>query len=329
MGLATARSTLTVLAFEDDLRTRNPKKRSVQREHDIGPVVVRNPGSDAYDVGVGATTTAFNTAEALTADAGTTYSLAAVVVPGEPPGTYRLQWTGTGAAPGFRTPRGVALAGRTATLTVNSDTTVTVTLDSTTPFGAVVAGDVALIPGVATGAAAGPFNGLNEGFWTVLQATTSSVVLVRRAGDVYSALGESAVVAADTDLRFFSAAGVQIGDTVEISAGFPTSAQHAYPVVGVAADYVDLTSPTPLPQGTAVPGVSGVQAYRAARAYVLVESDQEVGVVVNSTAALRLVPVAPGDPDNTARFEVTGPVYRLDVTNRSQTPAAIRVTSWQ
>lgn len=326
---ATARTTLTALAFEDDPRSRNPTRRPVEWRHDFQGDV-QNARTEPLDVDPGATVSLWSTALSLTADASTSYNLSAPS--GAPALVYRLAWAGSGAAPGFRTRRSVALAGRTATLTVQADNTVVVTLDSTTPFGAVQVGDQALIPGTSTYDAAGPFSALNEGYWVVLAASAATVTLARISGAVFSAVTESVVVASDAQLRFFSAAGARAGDSVQVLSAFPSSVTRTYTVTAAADDRVEFQSPVQLPAlaGT-VPGASAVQVYRGARSWVAVMTDQEIAIQVNGDTSERMIllPVVPGDPDRTGLFALNGPVFSLSVKNRSSAVAGVRVTSWQ
>jgi hypothetical protein len=325
---ATARVELNVLAFEDTgSTTRNPRKRNIAWEQSIGPITVAGAKTDSPDdLAPGATATLFSTAVSISADASTDYTLSAPL--GAPVGHYRLTWGTHGAAPAFRTARTVVLAGRTATLTVNPDSTVTVSLDSTTPFGAVQAGDTALIPGVSTYDAPGPFDPLNEGRWTVLSTTSATVVLARPAGSVWQGVSQSVAIPADSAIRFFSAAGVQPGDKADFSSGFPSSIRHAYPVTAVAPDYIEFDSPQPLPVFTVTPGAAALQIYRGSRSFVLVVATQEVDLTINGQI-LRLTPQSPGDVDAAGFHAHTGPVWSLSVTNRSSATAELTVMSWR
>jgi hypothetical protein len=78
------------------------------------------------------------------------------------------------------------------------------------------------------------------------------------------------------------------------------------------------TSPVPLEAGK-IPGASGMVFYSNGKSYVRVEVDQEAVVRLNGDTSdfCWVSPQQAGDPEQVGWFEKYGPVWQLDVANKS------------
>ncbi len=320
---------------DGEIATAEPERRFVDWKLKVEGVLVTKPDSRQYYVDPGASMTVFSGSRVLTADSSSAYDLTLNTTQQS---TYRMTST-AGTAPGFRTARAVALNGEAVSLAVNNNTTVDVTLDSLSSptFASVQVGDTVFIPDVSTGDAATVFSPLNVGTWVVLaKGAVSSVpnkklTLSRPTGTAFEGVTESAVVTADSQFLVFSAAGVQVEDSLEISAGFSSVSQKTFVISRVTSDWIEFVSTENLPlEAGIIPDVSGLSVYTNAKRFVHVETDQEALVRLNGDTGSfnRMSPRIVGDIDQMAHFEMWGSCWRLDVVNRStSTPMVVNVIS--
>lgn len=306
----------TTIAYGDVGVTSNPSRKyvdwSLAKNHSVD-----NPKTIPYTVEPGETLSIFDTVRATGVAADT--ALTITLNPLEET-TYRFTHSG-GTAPAFRTSRALALAGNNVTIVANANQTVTMTSGLAAGFNAVVVGDTIFIPGTSTGDSASPFTASNEGYWNVLAKTSSTVLqLARPVDQTFLAYGEVVAVVSNTQLQAFSAAGVQVGDSVDISAVFPTAVLKKYTVLAVNPSWFEVQSTLPLPLSvTAVPGTAGIAFYDGARRYLKVVYDQECALNLNGvTSAVKLSPWLAGDDEMVGIYEAVGPAWSLTVLNRSQ-----------
>lgn len=326
MGIAaTLRLISTAVAYTDVGETDNPTKRNFDWSTDRS-YPVSNAKSFPYTVDPGATYTLFSNSRATTADGTTQYTLTLSTLAAT---RYRFTWT-AGTNPTLRTARALALNTRTVTVTANANLTVTMATQAG-DWTAVQAGDTVFIPDTTTGDSASPFNIMNVGYWTVLAVAGdgSSVTLARPTGTGFIGYSESVPITANTQVVAYSAAGVQVGDTVDVNAGFTGNVLQTYSVVAVTSTWFEIVSTLPLPSGVAaLPGASGVQFYNVAKRWVRIEADQLCVARFNGDTGNtnKIAPWAPADQDNVGYQEKTGPVYSLVVVNLSNAP--LNLTYW-
>jgi hypothetical protein len=323
-------STLTIitqaLAFEDAGATSNPSQRPIDWKRSIAGLPVENPSTESVTVEPMGSETLVDGSRATTIDGTTEFSLSLSPLD---PNRYRITHTG-GTTPGFRTARTVPVDGVQLTLTVNANQSLSVVAGSGTPFAAVQAGDVVFLPGVSTGDTASPFNTLNLGRWTVLARTNTSMTLARPTGETFEGASEVVTPTDDTQLQVFSTAGVQVGETVELAAGFASSSLRAYDVLAVTASWIEVYSTVPLGAETGViPGASGLLVYTTAKRFIQLEVDQECVVRLNGDTgnSNRLTPWIAGDKSFPAEFKKVGPVWKLVVVNRTNVPVKVLLLS--
>lgn len=305
------------LSFEDVGVTSNPSQRPINWEKTLSSVPVFNPATRLLEIEPLATLNIVDGSRSTSIDGTTAFEIAISPLASD---RYRITNTG-GTAPAFRTNRSLACSGIVLTLVVNANLSMTITAGSGTPFSAVIAGDTVFVPGVTTGDTASPFNTLNEGYWVVLSAISTAITVARFADSgVFSGVSEVVIPTVNDQIQAFTAAGVQVGDTVEISAGFAFTAQHAYDVIAVNPKWIEIESAAPLgPQTGIVPTASGMVFYKTALRFLRIESDQECVVRMNGDTGNtnRLEPLIPGDSNHAAWCEKFGPVWKLDIVNRT------------
>ena len=240
------------------------------------------------------------------------------------PSIYRFTNTG-GTAPALRTNRGVALSGITMTLTANINGTLTMSAGSGSPFSGVLVSDILFIPGPSTGDPTDRFNTANEGFWTVLGVTSNTLITLVRQGD-FSGMSEI-VVPANNAVLVYSAAGVQVGDYVDISSGFSNTVQRSYQVLAVTPGWFEVTSTTPLDNEVATPHAAGMVFYYLFKRYLHIESDQDACVQVNGDSGLAAGRISPLQVGGFGEYEKIGPVWSLTLVNRASVSANVVIIS--
>lgn len=314
-----------VLGYSDEVSNAAPNQRDVDWKRSLqgipvsdlvsaGPTLLPNEARLIFS-GVRATGIAADTQFTLSLKAGSSSS-------------YRFTHT-SGTAPALRTARALATSGVALTVTQNANMTATIAGPAAT-FTAVQVGDTVFVPGVSTGDPAGPFDPTNEGYWVVLAVATdgSSMQLVRPDGTSFSAISEVKTPTANTQVQAFSAAGVQVGDAVDISAGFPVTVQKTFEVTAVNPEWFEITSTAPLPVSVvATPGVSGMTFYTNAKRYVRIETQQDIVIRYNGDASNnnRISPWVAGDPAQPGWDEHVGPVWALTIVNRTAVPCKLHI----
>ncbi len=274
------------------------------------------PASFPYEQGAtilpGASYTFFDGSRAIAADSTTAFTLSLSPLAMDP--LYRFTWSG-GTVPQLRISRAVDLSTHTITLTLNANQTLSVAASSGN-FASAQVGDQVLVPGVLTGDTAGPFSEANVGFWVVLAKDGSSATLqlTRRSSESFSGLSESVTVASAAQFQVFAPGPVQVGDAVDVSAGFSVAVKRSYVVWEVSPTWFEVVVSDPLP--ILEVGVAGTPPtfYSNPKKVIWLQVDQEALVQVNG-GSQRLAPVVPGQVSG--QWLSTGPVWSLTVTNRS------------
>lgn len=309
-----------IQAYGDTSINSNPKLKYVDWQRDMMGVIVDDPGSKPYTVDPGASKVIFNGTRSTTIGSATAFD---VTLSPLDPSRYRFTWNG-GQNPGLRTDRGLQLNGEAVTIAVNANSTVNMSVPalSAHDFTTVVGGDIVFIPGTSTGDSAGPFSILNEGFWQVLAVVSSTnIVLSRPVGVSFGATSETKTLTSNAQLQAFSANGVQVGDVVDISAGFPLALERAFELVTVTSTFFEVESSSALPVTPGnVPGVSGMIFYSDPKNFIYIEVDQEAAIQVNGDTGQsnRLSPIEAGNPSAPGMYMKRGVTWSLTIVNRSQ-----------
>jgi hypothetical protein len=324
--MSTITITAKAVAYGDASTGNQPLRKNFDWSRS-NSVSCQNPKSSQEIIPAGSSHTFFDGTRTTSID-GTT----AFAVTRDPADASRYRFTATGGtAPALRTDRNLALNGEQVTVTVNADSSVDLLLGGAATWGSTQAGDTVFIPGPTTGDAATPFGALNEGFWVVLAVLAANKLqCVRPTGTDFQASGETVTLTASTQVQAFSAAGVQAGDGVEISAAFSPTTQTSFRVDRVTSKWFEVVSTTALPLETGkTPGAAGLIFYSNLKKFVRVETNQDVALRFNGASddKFRISPQQAGDDEQVGWAEKWGPTYSLSVVNKSSQPVTVDVFS--
>jgi len=315
------------LAFADSSSNNNPQRRFFDWTRTLSALVVENPESDNGALQVAESVTVFDGVRATTVD-GTT-SLTSTLSTLDSGSRYRFTWVG-GTNPTLRTDRGLTLVGQAVTFAINANQTANISLGGST-FGSVVAGDIIFIPHTTTGDTANVLAADNAGYWQVLSViSTTNIQVGRLSGESFVGTGETQTLAASTQLQAYSSAGVQVGDSVTISAGFAVASQKTFTVDEVTSTWFEVLSTSSLPSEAAkLPGAAGIIFYTNVKSFLRVETDQDILVQMNGDtgSSVKISPFQAGDIELPGYMEKVGPVYKLVLVNKSATTCNYSVFS--
>ena len=314
-----------ILAFTDAEISSNPRLKNVDWYRDISGMSVADPRSEAHSIAPGASKTIFDGTYASTIDGTTAFDLSLSTLD---PSRYRLTHS-AGTAPGIRTGRALTLTGISMTFTVNSNATMSVSVPAGPDFTAVQVGDGVFIPHTTTGDASSPVSVLNAGWWEVLaKASNVNITLVRPSGTDFEGITQTVALTANSQFRAFSAAGVQVGDSVDIAAGFSLATRKTFSVVAVTDAFVEIISTTPLAaQAGVLPGATGLVFFSTNKTFLYIEANQECAVRVNGDTGnfQRLSPPDASNASWPAQYMRRGPTWLLTIVNLSPTTVNVLV----
>lgn len=243
---------------------------------------------------------------------------------------YRFTWT-AGTAPVFRTDRALTPNGHVLTVALAANGTITVTSGTSGEFTSVQVGDSIWVPGLTTGDSSNVFDEMNVGLWVVLGKTGSTVLnLSRPTGTSFQAIAEAVTVTNNAQFQAFGSTGVQVGDKVNITSGFATPVLQIYTIDVVNSKWFEVLATGALPVNqVGVPTTDGLQFYTSAKKFVYIEVDQEAIVRFNGDVSNlgQLSPLAPGDKNGVGIECRNGPVWQLDIVNRSTETMEVLVAS--
>ena len=149
--------------------------------------------------------------------------------------------------------------------------------------GGVVVGDFVTIGNL--------FNALNQGQWQIisLTATSFSVINVGGVSEGQIVLGTGFA----SQVAIYSAAGVQIGDSLDISGGFSPVSWGSYIITAVTDTYVQFSFTGVLPTEGPIT-TEAIAIYFIAKSFIYLESDQNCSVTINGTLTNNVTPIVPG-----------------------------------
>ena len=295
---------LALMAYADPQSSNNPALNIFRWARDVAGLTVDNPTSEQFSLAPGETRNVFNGSRTLTQDNTTHYSLA---LKAGSTSTYALTYTGVGTAPGFRAARvSGADAGTHVTVTKNG---AVLTIESTVgTFFSLIAGGVIAGDRVFLGSA---FSIANQGEFKVLSRTAVSFTIENPNG-----IDEASVtLGAVGQVHFYSAAGVQVGDIINIFGSFSPSTQGAYVVTRAQDNLVEFFSTKALPDETQT--TNQLAVYTEAKRVLYVEADQNSSLVPNSGNAIAIEPLQDPSGKRPGIFMRTATTWSLSVTNDS------------
>ncbi len=306
----------SVLSYDDESATtnNNPTQRTPDWSRQYFGIDVDNPQGQKFTIPANASLTLFDGSRTVNLNGSSAYTLSKVSG-----STYRLTNT-AGAAPAFRTARTVGVdATSTFNVAINNGALVTMTQTSGTAsnFTTVSPGDILYV------ASTSPFNALNEGYFSVLASSTSSLSFENADASAESNITLTTSYA--TEFRVFSNDNVQVGDTLVISSGFSTVTQGTYQLTAVNTDFVEFTSSRALPlESGVVVGATGLTVYSNAKFFIHIEANQNCVLRLNGEATdnTKIEPFtldSGGVQGIRGIYSKIGSTYRAVLVNKSPT----------
>lgn len=309
--------TTKILAYNDNEISSNPRLKIVDWFRDIPGTVASSPKSESPSIASGASKVIFDGTLASTIDGTTSFDLSLSTLDAS---RYRITYTG-GTLPGFRTGRGLTLTGVLLMFVVNSNATATVTVPTGPDFTAVQVGDIVFVPHTTTGDAANVISVLNSGYWQVLgKSSSTSLTLVRISGSDFEGVSQTVLLTSNNQFRAFSANGLQVGNHIDISAGFSLTTRKTFEVFNVTDTFVEFVSTLPLPSESGIiPGNAGLLMFSENKNFVYLETNQECAVRVNGDTGntQRLSPADGSNSNSVAQYMRRGPTWSLTLVNLS------------
>lgn len=296
-------------SYQDSNPSNNPDLSNFRWNRVISALCAGNPVSISETLAPGETKTFFNGIRSLAQDGTTEYDIAVKPLSSN---TYTLK-ASAGTLPNFRTPRATSADATTQVTVTKNGPLVTFTSTGGTAFNlaAVVVGDYARIGNLfATG---------NQKALKIVAKTATSFSVENKSGVAEGPITLGSGFA--DQVQIYSAAGVQIGDTLVIDAGFSLIDFGSYKVTDVSANSLEFYSTALLPDESGVQ--TNVKIYSDAKQFVYVESNKKCSLNINSAAAGSIEPFqgcASGEP---GVFMRKSTMYSMSVTNDSTDPANI------
>lgn len=294
-------------AYSDGQPSNNPGMNNFKWSRDLNSILVNNPTNLACSLAPGETRSLFSGSRALNQDGTTLYDISLKPFTTN---TYVLTNSG-GAAPDFRTPRATGADNTTQVTVVVNGPIVTFTSTGGTPFNLapVVVGDQVSI--------GSDFNALNQGTFQIIAKTATSFTV-----EILTGTNEGPItLSAASQVQIFSAAGVQVGDTLVISSGFSQASWGSYDVSAVYAESIEFIATGLLPIESGVQ--TQVSIYNNAKTLVYIESDSDLHVIVNGVDIGQIEPflinsaISPslGQTAIPGIFMLKSTIYSLSVAN--------------
>lgn len=298
---------IKLLSFQDS-NTSSPQLNHFKWSREILNVPINDPTSIEYTLSPGEQVELFNALRTLGHSTATEYSLSH-----DHGGIYKLEWTGMGPAPQFKTPRSINIDATTeVALSVDINTgLVTLTTPNGTPINTsgVNIGDIIYLSNTA-------FAANNAGFFIVLFVTPTSIVYKNS-----SATPQTVLLGANFNkkLKVFSATGVQKNDYVLISHPNFGIINGIYTIKNVTDDAIWFYSPNVLPPITQ----SGfnLQIFSGAKKFIYLETSQPLAIQVNNIWESD-IDVFTCKPPQPGIYFKKSLVYRLIIRNKSLTEQA-------
>lgn len=296
-------------AYSDQNPSNSPSMSNFKWNRPINGLAVEEAESRTIDLAPGESQTIFSRNRTLSQDGSTTYSISLKPLTQN---TYVLAWDG-GTAPAFRVQRNIGIDATTqVTATVNGPV-VTFTSPAGTPFslGSVQIGDNVKIGNL--------FSILNQGVFQIISKTSSSFSV-----EIDTGVSEGPITLGSgfaDQVNIFGAAGVQIGDTLQISSGFSPASYGNYLITQVYANSLEFSSVGQLPTESHIN--TQVAVYESAVSFLYLESDQQTAISINGGATEVVRPFVRLSNTMPGIFARTDIIYSLSITNTSLSPSRI------
>jgi hypothetical protein len=301
-------------AYKDQTDTNNPSLNNFKWSRDLQQLSISEPESKCINLPPGQSANLFSGTVSTSADATTTWDIA---LKAGSSNVYRISSDG-GTAPDFRTPR-----------TTGADATTEVTITKNAKLMIITSTGGTLFSLIAGGAVVGDevrlgsvFNLNNQGKYKILALSATSMTV---ENELAVAEGPITLGASFADeVKVYSQDGVQVGDKVDLIAGFSSASFGTYEIVDVADSYIEIFSNDSLP---AESGISNSPdafiIYRDAKQFLFIESDKKVDISLNGTITNEIIPMSAGTALKPGFFMSSASIKSASITNKSQETATI------
>jgi hypothetical protein len=304
-----------VNAYEDTNPSNNPSNNLCKWQRDSQGIDISEPESKSLSLPAGQAVSLFSGSISNSSDASTTWNIALKSGTSQ---TYKIS-KASGTSPAFRVQR-TSGADATTGVTVTKNTSL-ITLSSTVGTslnlitGGVVVGDEVRIGSL--------FNLANQGKFKILARTATSLTFEHNSGVAEGPIVLGAGFASQLDI--FSSDGVQVGNQVDLIAGFSLVSFSTYEITDVSPDYIEIFSLKALPTENGISNnPSALLIYNNAKSFVYIESDKKLEIKINGSATPNgLEPMAAGTALKPGVFMSSSSIKSLEITNKSQDVANI------
>jgi hypothetical protein len=276
---------------------------------DISNINTSSPSSESFSVDPGETRSVFSGIRTLSHDNTTVYNLTRKPLTSN---TYILKAI-SGTMPNFRTARTIGIDATTQVTVTQNGPLMIFTSTGGTLFNltSVQIGDNVRIGNV--------FNSLNRGEFKILSKTSTSFTVE------LSGVAEGSITLGGSfadQIQIYSAAGVQIDDTVKITGGFSPISQNSYKISGVAADFIEFYYTEALPEELGIQ-TDSFNIYSSAKQLIYLESDQKISVILNNMITNEIEPFVINNSKLPGVFLLKSTIFSLSISNNGIQPANI------
>lgn len=301
--------------YQDTNASNNPSQNNFKWQRDLQGVNISEPASKSLSLPAGQSISLFTGSVSTSADNSTAWNIALKAGTSQ---TYVIS-KASGTSPAFR-------AARTSGADATTQITVTKNANLLT-FASVggtalnlITGGVTVTDEVRIGSL---FNPTNQGKFKILARNSTSFTIENPSGQVEGPITLTSDFA--NQIMIFGSNGVQVGDKVDLIAGFSLVSLGTYDITDVSPDSIEIYSINALPTESAISNnPSALMVYRDAKNFVYVESDQSLTIQIDgSSAPNKLEPMTAGSTLVPGVFMSSASMKSLIVTNTSLETATI------
>ena len=272
---------------------------------------INEPESKSVSLAAGETLSLFSGVVSISDDGTTSYNISLVSGSSN---TYKIAHN-SGTAPVFKAARNLSSDATTEiTVTKNGPlltfTSTSGTLLSLIAGGAVVGDEVRIGDG---------FNIVNQGKYKILALTATSFQIENDAGQAEGPIVLGALFA--DILQIFSAAGVQVGDKVDLLSPFSLVTVGTYEITDVNPDYIEIYSFKSLPSETNI--TVQLNIYNNSKQYIYIESDKILSLSIDNMSVGKIEQLKAGTSIKKGIFMKSGSMYQASVKNEDTSSALI------
>jgi len=304
-----------VNAYQDLVSTNSPSMNNVKWQRDMQGIDIAEPESKSINLPAGQSMTLFSGTINTSEDATTTFDLG---LKAGSSNTYKISYN-SGTTPDFRLAK-ISGADTTTEVTITKNAKLlTFTSTGGTLFdlisNGVIVGDEIRIDG--------NFNGVNKGKFKILSVTATSFVVENEIGQAEGPIVLGAEFA--SSINIYSTDGVQVGDKVDIIAGFSSVSFGTYDITDVSHDYIEFFSNSSLPSESNISNSNPVMdIYRDAKQFLYIESNKKIDISINgSTTPNEIQPFQVGTSKKPGVFMTKASLKSCIIENKSQETANI------